>query len=448
MRILFQVYRIIKLKGFRNNLKSVYEEFFQKFPFNRRLKCSVIRNEMMKSCFHGNAQELNLIQQKSHPITVFGYKRIGNVKMSSNIVKNIQDLIENSHKPSIRSSAMKMYASLRNSIQKNENKFSSIEVDAYLCGIMPQVYASLYNVINELRMRLGDKWIPETVLDCGTGPGIGALVFQELFSDSIEKVKNIVVIESMYTMRQSAFYIHKGNRSKIVSSFPSSTKSTFDFIIANHTILERNISQHIFNAYIRKLWAKLSPKGGILLLLERGNPMGYEAIAKARQTILSSFDSNLRKDSEITNIGHVISPCPHDKQCPFFINGHVPNRKKWCHFSQRLVMPSYLQKIKHSSFNIEDAKFSYCVIQKGIDRFNLNKFEINLNKDDLFYDSYNWSRLILPPLKRHGHVIMDTCTFDGTIQRIIISKSHGKICYRNARKVHWGDLWAFRTKFF
>ncbi|KAG5514032.1 hypothetical protein PMAC_000654 [Pneumocystis sp. 'macacae'] len=386
-----------------------------------------------------------LSKEKLHLASIFGRRHIGNVEISPKILKNIENIIENSSKPSIRLSVMKMYASLKDS-QTIKNKFSTIDTDAYLFGVMPRVYASLYNVINELRTKLGNKWIPETVLDCGIGPGIGALVFQELFSDFIEKVKDILVIEPAYIMRKRAFDIHKGNKSKILSNIPSTLDFKFDFIIANHMILDINTPDHIFCAHIKKLWDKLSSKGGILLLLERGNPMGYEAVARARQMILSGFNYTL-KDSESIEIGHVISPCSHDKKCPLYTNGHLFNRKRWCHFSQRLIRPEYLRKIKHSSYNVEDAKYSYCIIRKGICRPNLKELKTNSKEDILFYDSYNWPRLILPPLKKHRHVIMDLCTSNGTIQRLIIPKSQGKIVYRDARKIHWGDLWALGSNF-
>ncbi|KAG4301440.1 hypothetical protein PCK1_002366 [Pneumocystis canis] len=420
--------------------------FFQKIKFSRKLKSTISGNTAIEKCLLGeNIQNLDPNYQKFDPAFVSDCKRIGNLELPSKIVKRIKNIIDNSHKPSIRSSAMKMYASLRNPTQKMKNKLSEANVNAYISGIMPQVYASLYSVINELRIRVGNDWVPETVLDCGTGPGTGALVFQELFSDSIEKVKNIVVVEPTYIMRKRAFYIHNGNKSKIVSNISSTINSKFDFIIANHTILDINTSDYVFSAHIKKLWNKLSPKNGILLLLERGNPIGYKAIVRARQVILSSFDFT-SKGSEVMNVGYVISPCPHDKECPLFLNNHFSNHKKWCHFSQKLIRPIYLQKTKHSAYNIEDVKYSYCIIRKGVSRPIINETKPNFCNDHLFCNSYNLSRLILPPLKKRGHVIMDACTFNGTIERLIVPKSQGKIYYRNARKARWGDLLALGSK--
>ncbi|CAE6441102.1 unnamed protein product [Rhizoctonia solani] len=50
-----------------------------------------------------------------------------------------------------------------------------------------------------------------------------------------------------------------------------------------------------------------------------------------------------------------------------------------------------------------------------------------------------WPRIIYPPMKRSGHVIMDTCTSEGSIARITIPRSQGKQAYYDARKANWGD---------
>ncbi|CAE6401210.1 unnamed protein product [Rhizoctonia solani] len=50
-----------------------------------------------------------------------------------------------------------------------------------------------------------------------------------------------------------------------------------------------------------------------------------------------------------------------------------------------------------------------------------------------------WPRIIYPPMKRSGHVIIDTCTNEGSIARITIPRSQGKQAYYDARKANWGD---------
>lgn len=60
--------------------------------------------------------------------------------------------------------------------------------------------------------------------------------------------------------------------------------------------------------------------------------------------------------------------------------------------------------------------------------------------------SYDWSRIVVPPLKKDGHVVIDTCATNGYLERIIIPKSQGKIPYRDARKAMWGDLFPHQPK--
>jgi ribosomal protein RSM22 (predicted rRNA methylase) len=77
-------------------------------------------------------------------------------------------------------------------------------------------------------------------------------------------------------------------------------------------------------------------------------------------------------------------------------------------------------------------------------------------------EAFGWSRLIFPPLKRSGHVILDGCTAGGTkwqyiylhtvhaltgkIMRMIIPRSQGKQPYYDARKSVWGDIFPHPPK--
>ena len=55
-------------------------------------------------------------------------------------------------------------------------------------------------------------------------------------------------------------------------------------------------------------------------------------------------------------------------------------------------------------------------------------------------------RIVLPPIKRKGHVTLDTCTPDGRLERWTVPKSFSKVAYHDARKSRWGDLWALGAK--
>lgn len=51
------------------------------------------------------------------------------------------------------------------------------------------------------------------------------------------------------------------------------------------------------------------------------------------------------------------------------------------------------------------------------------------------------------PLKKGGHVILDSCGGDGEAKRHIVSKSNGKILYTSARKSRWGDVYNLELYF-
>ena len=59
--------------------------------------------------------------------------------------------------------------------------------------------------------------------------------------------------------------------------------------------------------------------------------------------------------------------------------------------------------------------------------------------------STGWSRLVRPPNKRSGHVILELCTPAGSLQQFTVAASHGQLLgpgsYRMARKSRWGDSW-------
>lgn len=67
----------------------------------------------------------------------------------------------------------------------------------------------------------------------------------------------------------------------------------------------------------------------------------------------------------------------------------------------------------------------------------------NLDEDPLSTDKAD-RRVIAPPLKRQGHVVIDTCAPSGNLERLTIAKSTGS-AYKMARKCYWHDIWTGGT---
>lgn len=81
-------------------------------------------------------------------------------------------------------------------------------------------------------------------------------------------------------------------------------------------------------------------------------------------------------------------------------------------------------------------------------------------------EAYQWPRLVFPPLKKSGHIIIDGCTAEGAvniqspviacnnlsfapqgkIMRMTIPKSQGKQPFYDARKSSWGDIFPHPPK--
>ncbi|EIW64053.1 mitochondrial 37S ribosomal protein RSM22 [Trametes versicolor FP-101664 SS1] len=226
----------------------------------------------------------------------------------------------------------------------------------------------------------------------------------------------------------------------------------------------------------------------------------FEAVAEAREQFLrlgrKELEDPLTSDLSIRG-SHVVAPCPHDGACPLYQPGAS---KLVCSFSQRLQRPEFVRKTKHSGTGHENTDYSYVVIRRGprpapattkvgrvgdVARRDIAKQvdasvthlsidgehraspvadgsqdvaeedvlgheETALTTSDVYaalrQEAYGWPRLVFPPLKRSGHIIIDGCTAEGQIMRMTIPKSQGKQPFYDARKSEWGDLFPHEPK--
>ena len=163
--------------------------------------------------------------------------------------------------------------------------------------------------------------------------------------------------------------------------------------------------------------------------------------------------------------------CPHDGACPLLRDG---SSRLTCGFSQRIQRPEFVRRTKHSKIGHEDIEYSYVVIRRGarppaatpqagrigeiglqaLQRTALKNVPIKelflhdgpaeplpVDSEDhveyepstvpviqdkneldatLRQEAFGWPRLIFPPLKRSGHVILDGCAAEGTNDNIFV----------------------------
>ncbi|EEQ30547.1 37S ribosomal protein S22 [Microsporum canis] len=390
----------------------------------------------------------------------------------------------------------------------SQKSMSHIESALFMSVLYPGIYASVLSALVETRKRLGTKWIRglmckeggPSILDAsGGGAGIFAwrevlrsewsLMYPDHPEDSLAKGKSTVLIGSdtlrhrvSSLLENTTFlprlpdYLRLKGESSLGPHKPGNRKN-YDIIVAPHALLhfEEDFQKR---DYVQNLWAMLNPKGGILILLEKGHKEGFAAIGGARAMILerlitspeSAEAADTIRETQSSSLekskGMIVAPCTTHARCPMYVEpGNAKRPKEYCRFAQRYVRPHVLQRILgNPSHNHEDAEFSYLAVQRGVDRretdglvqdeaatnaaFSGHEHAVDVDKPNAgdVTDPLLWPRVILPPIKRKGHVSMDVCTPEGKIERWTVPRSFSKQAYRDARKSSWGDLWPLGAK--
>ncbi|KAF7512276.1 hypothetical protein GJ744_001844 [Endocarpon pusillum] len=397
-------------------------------------------------------------------------------------------------------------------LDASQHGMGTMEANAYVSAIWPSTYAAITSVLVETRKRLGSQWLRElltkegaaSVLDAGGG-GVGILAWRDIIAAEWEALHSSdasppptplgksTVLTGADSLRHRAAsllgnttflprlpdYVHLRDRATLSDDRPAAQRKQFDVIIAPHTLWSLG-EEWQRKHQVQNLWSLLNPDSGVLILIEKGVPRGFEVIAGARELLLSkyiatadspNYQSKLESSDEVRLVqkgkGVIIAPCTNHVPCPMYpVPGVSRGRKDYCYFQQRYIRPPFLQRILGAKDrNNDDVDFSFIAVQKGRDLqdTSITNEPVTQGKDatDSAFEGYEDAtdpaetaqvnaltlpRLILPPLKRPGHVTVDLCTPAGKIDRWIISKSFSKTAYRDARKASWGDLWALGAK--
>lgn len=427
-------------------------------------------------------------------------------------------------------------------LDASQHVMGEMEANAFITTIMPPTYAAIMSVLVESRKRLGSTWLTNLlakeggprILDTGAG-GAGIIAWREIVKahwDSLHTsdrnpppppASKSVVLTGSDTLRHRAAallenttfiprlpdYVHTRDTPTLEDDRPAQQRKQFDLIISSHSLFGL-AEDWMRKQHIQNLWSMLSPEGGVLILVEKGVPRGFEAIAGARELLLerhiavpdgktTAYSSRQDPDDIHTpEKGMIVAPCTNHEKCPMYKTpGLSKGRKDFCSFQQRYVRPGYLQRILGAKErNHDDVDFSYLSVMRGDD---LRQRQVQswqgledglsspmhpdpralghehdtwtdlaqagfdgINPGTTLSDStsafpdgktpstlpthWNLPRLVFTPMKRRGHVILDVCTPGGKIERWTVPRSFGKQAYRDARKSQWGDLWALGAK--
>lgn len=259
---------------------------------------------------------------------------------------------------------------------------SDEERAAYIATRMPATLAALTKVLEPIDLQ--DK----TLLDLGAGPGTAYW--------AAPACKHITHIEHDASMIALA---------KRLASHSPHTWLTGDFKTLAFPATDVALFSYSFNealdiGLIEKAWEAAN----LIVIVEPGTPRGYQHILQVREKLLSLG-------------AHLVAPCPHSKACPL-----VP--PDWCHFAVRVARHKWHKELKEGTLGYEDEKYSYLIASK--------------TPSEPYY-----GRILRAPERHSGHLKLRLCTQEG-IQEPTLSKRDGEP-YRQAKKLEWGDKWAFKN---
>ncbi|KAH3682134.1 hypothetical protein WICPIJ_006892, partial [Wickerhamomyces pijperi] len=402
-----------------------------------------------------NEKLLTSQDERLHPLTLKARTYRPQIHIPEYLSKAIYNHMIGLHLPkTLRYEIAETYVKL-NDEQIYKPTIKKHEVDSQIGAYFTQNYASTYQCLQELMKRRPD-FKPESVLDVGFGPSVGMLALNEVMGhefapavkDSViighermaERAKILlsrqvpeyvgdiseITVEEEEDKEETADFIGevKTNKIKIKTKLHdrlSSLRSTrkYDLIIAQHQLLSdpKQFPLQI-DDNLDELLKRLSPRG-VLVLVERGTPLGFESIARARQIMLrpENFtdehgliprpymkgsiseieDAELLTGYEIVedtfkNDYHlsVVAPCTHHGVCPLQTSKpayyEYPAGKKklnWCSYEKSVERPRFLMELKRgkvlsSRWELEDVVSPTSRHRKGGDsgRIGANNYEL------------------------------------------------------------------------
>ncbi|EDO18496.1 hypothetical protein Kpol_1032p93 [Vanderwaltozyma polyspora DSM 70294] len=285
-------------------------------------------NDNIQSIYRDDSGELktgdNATESRLLENTLEGRAFRDQIRMNPLVEKAINKNILSLHIPNnLRRSAANYFIELH---QTNLHRPTDtpMEVDAHIASIFVQNYCSIYQSLKELQKRIGiDKFNPQRVLDVGFGPATGIVALNDILGqDYRPQVKDAVILGNIEMQKRAKIILSRQyneiplneyrneikneeeedditegkdlvgevmtKKIKIVTKLKNKIPASkqYDLIILTHQLLKNKEFFPIqIDENIEHYLNMLAP-GGHLVMIERGNPLGFETIARARQVMI------------------------------------------------------------------------------------------------------------------------------------------------------------------
>ncbi|MDF2548991.1 MAG: hypothetical protein K0S07_58 [Chlamydiales bacterium] len=267
---------------------------------------------------------------------------------------------------------------------------------SYLAARAPATFAVMHTVLEQIEAI--HQTPIQSVIDVGAGLGAATFAALDLFP-SIQSLTLVEQSEKALSIAESLLNpVYSAGLTISRQDMCEKKDAQADLVLFSYSIGEvkpAKLPEILKNA--------LLAANQFLVITEPGTPRGFQTLLQCRDLLLSLNAS-------------IVAPCPHASACP------MP-KDRWCHFRKRLPR-NFLQRIvKEASLPWEDEKYCYLIV-----------------RPKPFADQHPFR--VLKEVEKHtGHLYLELCSPEGTLDRALLSKKHAS--YKKAKKVDWGDPFMF-----
>lgn len=280
--------------------------------------------------------------------------------------------------------------SLSSAYQSSRKKGFATEEErsTYFLSRFPATYHACRDVLGRL-----PSFSLSSSLDLGAGPGTATLALCDTYESSIQ----YVCIEGDGAMLSLGKRMHEDlgiSSTWIQGDLMRTDYPPSDLVMLSYVLTEMPEKTQL--EILQKAWHATQK---VLVIISPGSKNYFADVLSWREILLSWGAS-------------IIAPCPSAKPCP------MENTKDWCHFKARVQRTSAMRTLKSGTASYEDEPYSYLMITREPTTMPSN------------------NRIITPPQKKGGHMMLNLCE-DGEIRTHIIPKSDPR--YKSAKKLELGD---------
>ncbi len=287
--------------------------------------------------------------------------------------------------------------------EKSPFIYDHLDALAYLALRAPATYVQTQSVLSSL-VEVLPGWKPKTLLDVGSGPGVGIWATTNVFPNlqsvtCIDQDKNFLLLGRRIIAASGLSIPTSWQQDKLLRGLKSSTE-TYDIVLIVNVLSELSAKQR--DKVIGSAFKRCK---GIMVIIEPGTPTGSAIIQK----VAKNFSGNA------------------SLLAPYIDNSYVSDDDYWLHFSKRFIRPEFTRRVRQHLRNSsrmasdwEETKYSYVII------------------GGILPKSSPWGRCAGQVRLHKGYLEVPVLTRDHILHLKILKRQ--KKQYTFAKKLRWGQL--------